>query len=292
MVPVAFANVLVQSFASKPFVQKALQNVHQPASVLSFWFGIDTSTTNGMEQLRTGSKECMTDMSFLWYNGGPDFDLLCQPFAEVVHLAGTNSLPSPSSNDDSIGNPWYTTVDGNIAQVIVIDQLARNVFRGTNDAFKYESVSLNVARQLSKQYLPNLDILMQPHVSNEPPIQLIDDISTTLYPPYCAVLATALMHSEQQYDHLLCQALLQHSISLAKDRHGSKPAGDENDDTDIKIQKSFEFQMTFAMDHKKVIDRFGRYPHRNRLLNRTSTSDEILWLSDTENLPGWAKSQG
>ena len=31
-------------------------------------------------------------------------------------------------------------------------------------------------------------------------------------------------------------------------------------------------------EHKRIIDRFGRYPHRNKVLNRQSTPEEIQFL--------------
>ena len=320
MVSLTFSNALVQSFASKPFIQQALQNVYHPTSVLNFWFGIDTTTATGMEQLRSGSKECMADMAELWYRGGPDYDKLCQPFADVIHLAGTKSLlPSPlrtssdiSSNIDGVDNIWYSTVDGNIAQVILIDQLARNIFRGTENAFKYESLSLSIARQLSTQYLKHqalngewkhLNLASISPLNNDVekeeqqrPLPVFDAISQTMYPGYSTVLATSLMHSELACDHQLCLALLEHSIHLSKENED----GTNHSATTSAAAKTtkqmlcdwYQYQFTFAVDHKNVIDRFGRYPHRNRILQRTSTEEEIQWLSDTENLPGWAKSQG
>jgi uncharacterized protein (DUF924 family) len=44
-------------------------------------------------------------------------------------------------------------------------------------------------------------------------------------------------------------------------------------------------------DHKDVIDRFGRYPHRNQALGREHSAEEAAWLADYENMPAWAKSQ-
>lgn len=34
----------------------------------------------------------------------------------------------------------------------------------------------------------------------------------------------------------------------------------------------------FALKHKAIIDRFGRYPHRNQILGRASTAEEIEFL--------------
>ena len=36
--------------------------------------------------------------------------------------------------------------------------------------------------------------------------------------------------------------------------------------------------LEFEMRHKKIIERFGRYPHRNKVLGRQSTADEIEFL--------------
>jgi uncharacterized protein (DUF924 family) len=45
-----------------------------------------------------------------------------------------------------------------------------------------------------------------------------------------------------------------------------------------------EFNLDFERRHKAVIDRFGRYPHRNAALGRASTPDEIAFLA----MPGSA----
>jgi uncharacterized protein (DUF924 family) len=38
-----------------------------------------------------------------------------------------------------------------------------------------------------------------------------------------------------------------------------------------------------AVEHKAIIDQFGRFPHRNAVLNRVSTTDEIAFLKDPKN---------
>jgi uncharacterized protein (DUF924 family) len=39
----------------------------------------------------------------------------------------------------------------------------------------------------------------------------------------------------------------------------------------------------YAIAHKEVIDRFGRFPHRNAVLNRVSTADELAFLKELKN---------
>jgi uncharacterized protein (DUF924 family) len=35
----------------------------------------------------------------------------------------------------------------------------------------------------------------------------------------------------------------------------------------------------FELRHKAIVDRFGRYPHRNEMLGRPSTPEELLFLT-------------
>ncbi|MCO4793461.1 MAG: DUF924 domain-containing protein, partial [Bacteriovoracaceae bacterium] len=43
-------------------------------------------------------------------------------------------------------------------------------------------------------------------------------------------------------------------------------------------EKGLENNLDFEMKHKKIIEQFGRYPHRNEILNRESTSEEMEFL--------------
>ena len=38
--------------------------------------------------------------------------------------------------------------------------------------------------------------------------------------------------------------------------------------------------LDFEMKHKVIIDRFGRYPHRNAILGRMSGDDELAFLQE------------
>ena len=41
-----------------------------------------------------------------------------------------------------------------------------------------------------------------------------------------------------------------------------------------------EDNLTFELRHQLIINRFGRYPHRNAVLGRTSTAEELAFLSE------------
>jgi uncharacterized protein (DUF924 family) len=43
-------------------------------------------------------------------------------------------------------------------------------------------------------------------------------------------------------------------------------------------QPGLENNYAFELKHKAIVDRFGRYPHRNRVLGRASTPDELAFL--------------
>ena len=45
-------------------------------------------------------------------------------------------------------------------------------------------------------------------------------------------------------------------------------------------QPGLEHNLDFELRHKAIIDRFGRYPHRNTILGRTSTAEELRFLEE------------
>ncbi len=46
--------------------------------------------------------------------------------------------------------------------------------------------------------------------------------------------------------------------------------------SDPDVKSNFEFELK----HKAIIDRFGRYPHRNKILGRKSTKKELEFLKE------------
>jgi len=82
-----------------------------------------------------------------------------------------------------------------------------------------------------------------------------------------------LMHSEDIKDHDLLKSILE-SADLAEE-----------------VKGFLDGTLEFASAHRKVIEKFGRYPHRNKLYNRETTKEESKWL-DSDEVPMWAKSQG
>lgn len=253
------AALQVGEFASKAFVQRALRSPNTPSAVISFFYGIDyfgesLEKNNAIQELRDGS--CIGPMSSLWYGGGPEYDELCSPFGSLVRQAGRGEL---------VDEPWQSTVDGVIAQLVLCDQLSRNIFRGTSEAFAYDQASLQHARTLTATMLGGTlaGAAAAPTLTGE------------VYPPFLASTVTALMHSEQVQDH-------ENALSLVEYAQESTPES---------LTDFWKQVRSFEEEHKNVVDRFGRYPHRNLAKGRESTAEEEAWLADVENLPGWALSQ-
>jgi len=124
---------------------------------------------------------------------------------------------------------WRDNPAGRLAEVIVLDQFSRNMFRDTAEAFASDAVAL---------------VLSQVAVATGDDQQLEPRQRAFLYMPY--------MHCESPRIHEVAVALFS--------------------------QPGLEYNLEFELKHKAIIDRFGRYPHRNRVLGRDSTSDEVAFL--------------
>jgi len=119
---------IVAEFAAKPFIQRAILNPRFPQSILSFWFGLDLDEEDSKKQLKDSS--ILDKMTPFWFGSHPDYDLLCRNFNDIVREAGTGG--------EMIQTKEWDSVDGKIARIILCDQLSRNCFRGTKEAFAYD----------------------------------------------------------------------------------------------------------------------------------------------------------
>ncbi|QSP95608.1 DUF924 domain-containing protein [Marinobacter salinisoli] len=124
---------------------------------------------------------------------------------------------------------WRETAPGSLAEILVLDQFSRNIYRDNAASFACDPLALGLAQvAVSKGF----DLALSP-------VQ-----RSFVYMPF--------MHSESRRIHVEAVRLFE---SLG-----------------IENNLDFEYQ------HKKIIDRFGRYPHRNRILGRVSTPEETEFL--------------
>mmetsp|Transcript_21806 Transcript_21806/g.60623 ORF Transcript_21806/g.60623 Transcript_21806/m.60623 type:complete len:298 (-) Transcript_21806:3235-4128(-) len=271
--------LVLKELLNRPYIRTALgsaaassSKIKTPQCVLSFFYGVDYADPEDIHDKLTLGK-ALPEMSAFWFAGGPDYDVSCQAFQEMTRQAGQYKLLSTSNPE--VPSDWFATVDGLTAQLILCDQLSRNAFRGTPEAFAYDDAALKFAHMLTQHILSN------GKDQTDEPSDKEDLLVGTVYPPYVSNVITALMHSESSKDH-------RHALELIERQQDEVAQEDENS----LLRRWWKNQLDFEIEHKKVIDRFGRYPHRNRLKGRTTTAAEQTWLDDKENLPGWAKSQG
>ena len=229
----------VQEFAKLPFVQRAIKSPNSPKSVLSFFLGVDFEEPDTISFLTNGDDEDVSRMLPLWFaQNNKEFDELCTSFVDVIRASGKKSF----TEEDC----WVSN-DGKMAQIILCDQLARNAFRGSDEAYAYGDVALEYANDLGSYVLGG----------------------GSLPPCYVMLCILPLMHSESLKEHELCVELCQWGI-------------------ESKSSLNFSRQMKWEIDHQEVIEKFGRYPHRNESLGRKSTEEELSYLADYENLSVWA----
>lgn len=125
---------------------------------------------------------------------------------------------------------WRDAPEGSLAEVIVLDQFSRNMFRGTAASFVADPLALALAQEAVRRGDDqNLEVSKR----------------VFLYMPY--------MHSESAKVH-------EKALELFSDTPN----------------------LEYEIKHKAIIDRFGRYPHRNAVLGRVSTAEEIEWMKENK----------
>ena len=126
---------------------------------------------------------------------------------------------------------WRASLDGRLAEIIVLDQFSRNVYRDTPRAFAQDALALSLAQEL---------------VASGQDRALSTAQRRFAYMPY--------MHSESALIHVQAVRLFS--------------------------QPGLENNLDYELRHQAIIERFCRYPHRNTILGRASTAEEIAFLNE------------
>lgn len=134
---------------------------------------------------------------------------------------------------------WTSSPRGRLALVIVLDQFSRNAFRDSARAFAQDGRAQTVARQ-------GIDAGEDRQLS---PIE-----RNFIYMP--------LLHAEDRAMQARAVALFER---LAKE---APP----------ELVEWLAMAAGFARRHRDIVDRFGRFPHRNSSLGRDSTPEELEFL--------------
>ncbi len=135
---------------------------------------------------------------------------------------------------------WRATPRGRLALVILLDQFSRNMFRGTPRSFAQDALAREVATEASS-------------AGDE----------RVLTPVEASFLLMPLMHAEDIDAQRRCVE------GFTKLRDTS---------TDEALRAYFDNSVKFAVMHLAIIERFGHFSHRNAILGRPSTDEEVAFL--------------
>lgn len=154
-----------------------------------------------------------------WKKFDPAFDdLLKKRYLSLLQQASAGELYT-----------WRSTAKGRLAEIIILDQFSRNIYRDTPLAFAQDPMALVLAQEV-----------------------VAANLLAELNDQECGFLLMPYMHSESRPIHIQAEALFKHYAP---------------------------FRYEAELKHKVIIDRFGRYPHRNQILGRCSTEQEIEFLT-------------
>jgi uncharacterized protein (DUF924 family) len=197
-----------------------------------------------------------------WFTTDHAYDTTCRSqFLAALEAIGPANLPTPTAapflkeieriaqenlHDDGEQASWTA-----LSLVILLDQMTRNIYRtdsGLSKVFThYDSIAYNLAYSISQ---PSMNI------PNHPLWQHSMAHKLWFYMPF--------MHSEDVAAHDYARDLLagtKRDIEALPGKKGSKMFLEGHEKAE-------------AM-HREILERFGRYPHRNRALGRRRMNYEI-----------------
>jgi uncharacterized protein (DUF924 family) len=137
---------------------------------------------------------------------------------------------------------WGGSPRGSLALVVLLDQFPRNMYRGLPGSFETDAKALaHCLRSIEEGLDTKLHLIQR----------------MFLYMPMMHAESVQVQERSKQYFRMLVEAARERSPVNAG---------------------FFAFGHEYALKHSAIIERFGRYPHRNGILGRESTPEEIEFL--------------
>ena len=124
---------------------------------------------------------------------------------------------------------WRKTPRGRLAEIIVLDQFSRNLFRGTPQMYQCDPLALMLAQE---------------------------------------AVARGADKKLNKYERLFIYLPFEHSESKIIQKESMR----------LIRKLGLKWAVPYFIDHKRIIDRFGRFPHRNAILGRKSTPAEKKFM--------------
>lgn len=188
--------------------------------ILQFWIGeLDAQGMPSSEKQKH------------WFSKDSDFD------KRVANRFGSHLEPAGMGAFDR----WAETAEGRVAEIILLDQFPRNIFRDHPRSFYYDKKAQHLCLEgLRKEEHLHLPVT------------------------YSYFLLMPTMHAED----LQVQDQGVEAFSLLCERSTDR------------AQTMLRNALDYAERHRKIIQRFGRFPHRNQILGRKSTEAEVEFLKE------------
>lgn len=194
--------------------------IAEAEDVLEFWFA-DAAT--GPEAIERRNR--------IWFRGGAPFDRECsERFAASLTAAASGEL-----------DHWKQSPRGRLALILLLDQLSRNIYRGTATAYRQDERALAICRE---------------GIERGHDKQLLAIERRFFYMP--------MEHAEDRDIQALSVRQFESLASEAS----------------AEWRDQFQADARYAREHRDIVDKFGRFPHRNAVLGRTCTPDEDAYLAD------------
>jgi uncharacterized protein (DUF924 family) len=194
--------------------------IANPDALLQAWFGSDLD-----------NPQAVAERSRVWFSADESFDaLIRERFDTLTDRGLRGELAS-----------WRETPRSTLGLVIVLDQLPRNLYRGTPQMFASDSAALDLSLWA-----------------------LSREVDAHLHPLEAAFLYLPLEHAEDL-------TLQDQCVELFRTLARRAPT---------QLLEQFQSYLSYAERHQSVIETFGRFPHRNGILGRSSTPEELRYLKE------------
>ncbi len=186
--------------------------------IIKFWFG------ELENQLST------TQHQRIWYQSTAQDDALIRDqFSHLYEQAMQRNLEN-----------WLSSAQGTMALIILLDQMPRNMFRSTAQAFVSDHLALEYCLYgLEKGFDKQLALVERAFFYH--PLEHAEDLNMQ------NKAVTLFQRMQQTYTNEAQQSFIRNSLH-------------------------------FAIEHRDIIERFSRFPHRNAALKRKSSEAEIAYL--------------
>lgn len=136
---------------------------------------------------------------------------------------------------------WKVARKGTVSLVILHDQFPRNIHRGTPKMYAWDEFALKTARE---------------------------------------AMSEGIHESMSVYEAMFLILPFEHSERLADQEESVQLFSDLRDRCPPELQSFGDEMLNYAIRHMDIVERFGRFPHRNQILSRTSTLEEVKFLEE------------